>query len=94
MAMETYSKLAACKGERLQDSVCVTRSVWHIAVSDIRRTDVSCPKCKARMDEVARIAPLKKSAGLVAYECPGCRYTMSEILPARGDSAEDQSHDR
>jgi hypothetical protein len=60
-----------------------------VAVSAIRRTDVSCPRCKARMDEVARIAPLQKAAGLVAYECPACRYTTSEILPARGGSRED-----
>ena len=91
MASETHSKLAACKGVQLHDPLCVNRSglEFGVAVSDIRRTDVSCPRCKARMDEVARIAPLQKAAGLVAYECPACRYTTSEILPARGGSRED-----
>jgi hypothetical protein len=41
-----------------------------------------CPRCKAEMDEVARIAPLPRASGLVAYQCSSCRYTTSEILPA------------
>ena len=36
------------------------------------------------MEEVARIKPLQKVQGLIAYVCPSCRYTTSEILPARG----------
>ena len=43
---------------------------------------VICPKCKAEMDEVARIAPLSRASELVAYQCSSCRYTTSEILPA------------
>ena len=32
-----------------------------------------CPRCKATMSEVARIAPLGAAPGLIAYECPRCR---------------------
>jgi hypothetical protein len=35
------------------------------------------------MVEVVRIEPLPGAQGLVAYSCPSCRYTISEILPAR-----------
>jgi hypothetical protein len=54
-------------------------------VSDITRKDaVGCPKCETAMEKVARIAPLQRVQGLIAYACPSCRYTTSEILPARG----------
>jgi hypothetical protein len=54
-------------------------------VSDTTRKDaIGCPKCKTAMAEVARIEPLQKVQGLIAYACPSCRYTTSEILPARG----------
>ena len=54
-------------------------------VSDTRQKDViGCPRCKTAMEEVARIKPLQKVQGLIAYACPSCRYTTSEILPARG----------
>ena len=54
-------------------------------MSDTTRNDaVVCPKCKSAMEEVARIEPLQKVQGLIAYACPSCRYTTSEILPARG----------
>ena len=52
-------------------------------MSDIRRSGLSCPKCRAKLDEVARIAPLPKGDGLVAYACWACNYTTSEILHAR-----------
>ena len=42
------------------------------------------------MEEVARIKPLQKVQGLIAYVCPSCRYTTSEILPARGSGREEQ----
>ena len=51
-------------------------------VSDTRQKDViGCPRCKTAMEEVARIKPLQKVQGLIAYVCPSCRYTTSEILP-------------
>jgi C4-type Zn-finger protein len=54
-------------------------------VSDTTRKDAAdCPTCKTAMEEVARIEPLQKVQGLIAYACPSCRYTTSEILPARG----------
>ena len=54
-------------------------------MSDTRQKDaIGCPRCNSAMDEVARIEPLQKAKGLIAYACPSCRYTTSEILPARG----------
>ena len=54
-------------------------------VSDTTRKDaVDCPTCTTAMEEVARIEPLQKVQGLIANACPSCRYTTSEILPARG----------
>jgi hypothetical protein len=32
------------------------------------------------MDEVLRIAPATSDPGLVAYECPQCRYVTSVLL--------------
>ena len=47
-------------------------------MSDTRQKDViGCPRCKAAMEEVARIKPLQKVQGLIAYVCPSCRYTTS-----------------
>jgi transposase-like protein len=45
---------------------------------------VGCPRCKTAMEEVARIKPLQKVEGLIAYACPSCRFTFGEILPAHG----------
>jgi hypothetical protein len=47
-----------------------------------RADAITCPRCQAAMDEVVRIAPLGRSQGLVAYECPRCVYVMSVMLPA------------
>jgi hypothetical protein len=33
---------------------------------------------------MARILPIQKAPGLVAYACSRCNYTRSEILPALG----------
>jgi hypothetical protein len=33
------------------------------------------------MDEVVRIAPLVDEPGLIAYECPACRYVTSVLWP-------------
>ena len=38
-----------------------------------------CPRCKATMSEVARIAPLGTAPGLIAYECPRCVYVTSVL---------------
>jgi transposase-like protein len=48
-------------------------------VSDIskKRNSMVCPRCKATMDEVVRIAPLQDDPGLIGYECPSCRYVTS-----------------
>ena len=48
-------------------------------VSDVlKRPDtVQCPRCRAMMDEVVRIAPLQDEPGLIGYECPSCKYVTS-----------------
>ena len=50
----------------------------------IRKAAIGCPRCKTTMEEVARIEPLPGAQGLIAYACPSCRHTTSEILPALG----------
>ena len=40
-----------------------------------------CPRCKATMSEVAKIAPLGSAPGLIAYECPRCVYVTSVLTP-------------
>ena len=40
---------------------------------------MGCPRCEATMKEVVRIAPLGHESGLIAYECPACRYLTSVL---------------
>jgi hypothetical protein len=47
----------------------------------------ACPRCKAKMDEVVRIAPLVDDPGLIAYECPACGYVTS-VLWKPGDAGQ------
>jgi transposase-like protein len=51
------------------------------AMSDLssRSNRVECPRCKALMDEVVRIAPVVNETGLIAYECPVCEYVTSVL---------------
>jgi transposase-like protein len=44
-----------------------------------RSNRVECPRCKALMDEVVRIAPVVNETGLIAYECPVCEYVTSVL---------------
>jgi hypothetical protein len=47
----------------------------------------ACPRCKAPMIEVLRIAPVQNDPGLIAYECPSCGYVTSVLLgPKSGRS--------
>jgi hypothetical protein len=39
------------------------------------------------MEEVASIAPVQCEPGLIAYECPSCRYVTSTLTPAHGETA-------
>jgi transposase-like protein len=57
-------------------------------VSDLakRRGTVACPRCKAPMEEVVSIAPVQGEPGLIAYECPSCRYITSVLTPADGET--------
>jgi hypothetical protein len=59
-------------------------------VSDfLKRSDtVQCPRCKAMMEEVVRIAPLQDEPGLIGYECPSCKYVTSFFWQAQEPKAE------
>jgi transposase-like protein len=50
-------------------------------VSDLakKRGTLACPRCKAPMHEVVRIAPLQNEPGLIGYECPSCCYVTSVL---------------
>jgi hypothetical protein len=60
-------------------------------VSDVskRLRGTACPRCPASMREVTRVEPLQKEAGLIAYECSGCGYVTSVILPAGEQTKDD-----
>ena len=54
-------------------------------MSDTRQKDViGCPRCKTATEEVARIKPLQKVQGLIAYVCPSSGYTTSEYCRRAG----------
>jgi predicted RNA-binding Zn-ribbon protein involved in translation (DUF1610 family) len=40
---------------------------------------LSCPRCGTMMDEVMRIEPVAGEPGLIAFECPNCRYVTSVL---------------
>jgi uncharacterized Zn finger protein (UPF0148 family) len=44
---------------------------------------IACPRCKAPMEEVVRIAPLQNEPGLIGYACPSCNYVTSVLTPAK-----------
>jgi transposase-like protein len=46
-----------------------------------------CPRCKASMEEVLRIAPAQADPGLIAYECPSCSYVTSDLTPSNPPAA-------
>jgi rubredoxin len=51
-----------------------------------RKGTLACPRCKAPMKEVLRIAPVQSDPGLIAYECPSCGYVTSVLIaPQSGD---------
>ena len=56
-------------------------------VSDLpkRAGSFACPRCKAPMKEVVRIAPVQNDPGLIAYECPACGYLTSVLIDRQPD---------
>jgi hypothetical protein len=48
--------------------------------SRLNQRVMSCPRCRAAMDEVVRIEPTLGDKGLIAYECPNCVYVTSVLL--------------
>ena len=52
-------------------------------VSDLAKREegtLACPRCKAPMKEVVRIAPVQREPGLIAYECAACGYVTSVLI--------------
>jgi hypothetical protein len=75
---ETRRKLASCS---LEEGSRGTLSPGVVCrVPDLSKSGFPCPRCKATMDEVVRIAPLAHEPGLIGYECPACCYVTSVIL--------------
>jgi transposase-like protein len=58
-------------------------------VSDLekRQGTLACPRCKAPMKEVVRIAPVQSDPGLIAYECPSCGYVTSVLISPKDGEA-------
>ena len=52
-------------------------------VSDLSRSRrvgaLACPRCGTMMSAVVSIAPVAGEPGLIAYECPQCRYATSVL---------------
>ena len=48
---------------------------------------MACPRCKAAMKEIVRIAPVVNETGLIAYECSACHYLTSVLLQAKAPGA-------
>lgn len=51
-------------------------------MSDLTKKEgtLACPRCKAPMQEVLRIAPVQSDPGLIAYECQSCGYVTSVLI--------------
>jgi hypothetical protein len=59
-------------------------------MSDLAKREgtLACPRCKAPMKEIVRIAAIQSEPGLIAYECPSCGYVTSVLIrPLAGDAA-------
>jgi transposase-like protein len=57
-----------------------------------RASTLACPRCKAAMKDVVRIAPVQNDPGLIAYECPSCGYVTSVLIDTQsGDQGKDHS---
>jgi hypothetical protein len=61
---------------------------WNAFVSALEKREgtLACPRCKAPMTEVLRIAPVQSDPGLTAYECPSCGYITSVLMGAAPQS--------
>ena len=54
-----------------------------------KRGTIACPRCKAPMNEVLRIAPVVHEHGLIAYEFGSCGYVTSALItPDRSEGDE------
>jgi hypothetical protein len=68
-AMRTYLKEPYARGRGVSD---LSR----------RRRDLSplrCPRCRIIMDEAVRVAPVAGEPGVIAFECPNCKYVTSVL---------------
>jgi transposase-like protein len=55
-----------------------------------KRGTIACPRCKAAMEEVVRIAPVQNEPGLIGYECPSCCYVTSVLTPPKSPRRSDE----
>jgi hypothetical protein len=53
------------------------------------QTAVACFRCQTPMREVMWIAPLREEPGLIAYECPSCKYVTSVFVMAEEQTKDD-----
>jgi hypothetical protein len=62
---------------------------WNAFVSALEKREgtLACPRCKAPMEEVVWIAPVQSEPGLIAYECPSCRYVTSVLISSKHGQA-------
>jgi rubredoxin len=62
-------------------------------VSDLAKREgtQACPRCKAPMKEVVRIAPVQSDPGLIAYECLSCGYVTSVLIAPQSGTSSGQS---
>ena len=86
MADRMHESFLAQKGNRWIGGELTRKREYECrgrVVSDLaKRSGIACPRCRAPMQEIMRIAPLRIEPGLIAYECPTCGKVTSEILPA------------
>ena len=62
---------------------------WATRGKQPNRTALAVSAFVTAMEEVARIKPLRKVEGFIAYACPSCRFTFGKILPAHGSRGEE-----
>ena len=80
-------RLAAVKGPQGRNRQGCGAFVPMVNIAGMRRIvsepprsrRVACPRCKAPMEEVVRIAPVGNEPGLIAYECPSCNCVTSVL---------------
>jgi RNase P subunit RPR2 len=65
-------------------------ATWNPFMSDLAKREgtLACPRCKAPMKDVVRIAPAQSDPGLIAYECPSCGYVTRVLIDRQPTTSE------